>query len=189
MERLTNENITFLQTLSKEMREQDTLCTAAPRLWVIRDVKEIPTSDDYADGYQAFDDDNCEELDSDDLDEKILLMIEEEGIEIVNSFLKRNESMNLELSQLVDWGLDMKVELLELFGENVRLIPYTEEIFITDTAGSFLTNKAAKEHIKANKHHYTDKVHTYCINSWRNSEIEQLVSILENTDWGLYEPK
>lgn len=186
MRQLTEENIKFLTTLSTEMREQDSLCTAAPRLWVIRDVKMIPTSDDYADGYQAFDDDNCEDLYSEDLDEKILLMIEEEGIEVVNDFIKRNESMNLQISQLTDWDLDMKVELLGLFGNSIRLVPYSEEIFVTDTAGSFLTQKAAQEHINANKHHYTDKVHTYCIQSWRNPEIERLVDILEKTDWGQY---
>ena len=146
------------------MREQDPLCTASPRLWVIRDVKEIPTSDDYADGYQTFDDDNCEDLDDDDLNEKILYMIEEEGLKTVNIFIEKNESMNLKFNQFLDWDLDTKVDLLELFGENVRLVPYTEEIFVTDTAGSFLTQKSAQEHINANKHHYTDKVHTYCLN-------------------------
>lgn len=183
MSKLSAENIEFLKTLSSEMKNQDPLGTASPRLWVIRDVKEVPTSDDYADGYQPFDEDNCEELDSEDLDERIALAVDEEGDDKLNNFIKGHHYLELDYAELADWNLGLKVELLFLYGENIKLIPYIEEIFVTDTAGSFLTQQAAKNHIEANRHHYSNNVHTYCIHAWRNPEMERLIDIIEQTKW------
>lgn len=188
MNKLTKKDIEFLKGLSMEMKEQDSLGTASARLWVIRDVKEIPTSDDYADGYIPFDEDSSEELTSIDLDERIMEAIEdiETNKEKVNQFLERYKAFNIKLDSLNNWDLDLKVRILSILGENIKLIPYMKRVYIVDTAGSFFTQKAAEKHIQANKHHYSENVHTYCLHAWRNPEMTRVVNILENTDWNLY---
>ncbi|MCK5601620.1 hypothetical protein KAR91_07125 [Candidatus Pacearchaeota archaeon] len=52
----------------------------------------------------------------------------------------------------------------------------------------FLTEKACREHIRLNKHHYGGTARTYIDHFWRNPEMEQLFKAIEdvsgvNLDW------
>lgn len=47
----------------------------------------------------------------------------------------------------------------------------------------FLTNRSCKEHIEANKHHYSADAHSYAMTAWRSPEVEKLWTILEKIDW------
>jgi hypothetical protein len=46
----------------------------------------------------------------------------------------------------------------------------------------FLTLRECREHIEANKHHYT-KPHSYAMTAWRSPQVSKLYEILEKTDW------
>lgn len=46
----------------------------------------------------------------------------------------------------------------------------------------FLTHREAAEHIKMNRHHYTDP-HPYVQTALRSPQFERLISILKEVDW------
>lgn len=189
---LSQEQIDFLKDLQKEINEQDTLATANPRIWVIIDYKRMPTSDDYASGYEIFESNFGETLTEEDVDEMIKEHIEENGENSIHEKILRNNSLGIGMaipSNVKQWPIEIKMELLNEQGNDLILIPYSDIRFISEKSGSFLTNKAAKEHLASNKHHYTKKAHTYCLSGWRNPQMRQLVEILESTNWNLYRDK
>lgn len=180
-------DIKFLNELQTEMKIQDPLSTAGPRLWVICDYKRLPTSDDYASGYEIFDHRNTETLSEEDLHKTLEELIEEYGDNIVHEAVLKHRNYGIEIpTDVVKWSTELKIELLNEHGNEIELMPYADESFICSNGGSFLTNKAAKAHLERNAHHYTGRAHTYCLSGWRNPQMKKLVEILESTDWTLY---
>jgi hypothetical protein len=80
-------------------------------------------------------------------------------------------------------GADDLQNFLDEYSEdtyNVGYYKYREKI-VENTM--FLTLRECKEHIAINKHHYSDKVHSYAMTAWRSPQVARLYKILENTDW------
>ncbi|WP_317958118.1 hypothetical protein [Oceanobacillus kimchii] len=57
-----------------------------------------------------------------------------------------------------------------------------EESFIVPNT-MFITKQDAKNHLLANKHHYSKKAHTYAMTAWRSPKVSKLMTILETMDW------
>ena len=57
----------------------------------------------------------------------------------------------------------------------------TEEDHISQFSGAFLTKRACKQHIEANKHHY-DRPRTYANTAYRNFELARLLKILKTME-------
>jgi len=74
-----------------------------------------------------------------------------------------------------------KYEILEtLKARHVYFVEYP--VFV----GAFLTDKAARNHIKQNRHHYKDP-YVYVDSFWRNYEMQDLRVSLANMDFNVVE--
>lgn len=168
MNNLDKDDIEFLQELAHELNTQDVDCCADPVFWGVGDYRV--SSDNEGEYCCLYDTQNCEpifeeHIDSiDDLKETLI-----NDFDVVEEYIK-----DFQISDLLEYAVE------ELDGLEIR--NYDLEHFITDQTGAFLTKRAAKKHIEGNKHHYTNKVHTYGMTAWRNPEFERLIKIIKKFD-------
>lgn len=176
---MTKEDIQFLKDLQKLMRYEDEYdydCQASPRFWVLRDYRTVPANEEYDDGFVQYfynDGDFVEFNSTGELQEFVreFCEVSELGHRIYLSH------KDIEFDLVWDWvqrELNDDGYFSSCFAK--------EEVFIVPNT-MFLTKEEAKKHIELNKHHYTDRVHTYAMTAWRAPKVGRLLDILMDVDW------
>ena len=199
---LTPDEVSFLKDLQKEMNEQDTLAQADPRYWAIMDEKEVYGSQD---GYPVIIIDE-EEFRSFPQMQKYLQSVAEEvyadrcavKVEVEDSIfcdvgkasiMVRSEPCGPFEEETCFYEFDEAAEWLEENAGRSATVTTVETVRVLRDSTFFFTNRAAKQHLKENAHHYSDNAYTYAMTAWRNPEAEKLWKILQETDWDMYSEK
>lgn len=164
---ITEEDISFLSNLQKEMNTQDTVGQADPRYWVIKGTEIIYGIDDeFACGWYLYD--SSLDVTVHDLQEAFEYLQEyhfptEEFPDVQLEYdhivvvAEDGESEILaNISDVADWLSD------KLGLDNSTVVGYRE--VPKYYPGFFLTQKAAKEHLRQNHYHYSEDAHTYAVN-------------------------
>lgn len=152
-----------LVELAKEMTTQDPRATRMPHLFQIRDWKKVYDS-------------NCNG------DTKFWLdttydPIEIEDVESLLSYLESNEIEHdaVQIREMWDDGYGGMEDWIEENCPNLQMWSYSMEPVYTN---SFLTAKAAQEHLDRNHYHYHQKADVYLNHAWRNPEAELVSEFL-----------
>lgn len=211
MVNLSKEELDFLIELQHEMLTQDNVCQAAPRFWVVENKRTVPTAEEYSDGYEIFDDNGCETV-AHSMEEFIEYINEKYMPRGLKVFYNNGDAIMFESNRPFDevdtleelteeWQqsqsnnnvIDMYDYLtIEAFIDELNLLPYvyeeyrliyTREEWFIEPNTMFLTNRSAKQHIKANYYHYHKEAHSYAMTAWRSSEVKQLWEILDKINW------
>lgn len=169
-----NEDLQFLKELQNELKTQEDDGQAAPRFWVIMDYKWEVTEEGYHDRVVLYSPYTCE---TEDVDEYI--------DEILNG--DRREEFNDEqieaLQEIKDYfPEDLEEWIKENDFRKYHLI-YEKEVPFIVWNTLFFTKAEAKQHLENNRHHYSDKAHTFAMTAWRAPKMERLMKILETFDW------
>ena len=198
---ITDEELSFLKDLQKELNTQDHVGQADPRFWVIKGTEKLYGVEE-ADGYVLYycetvaesTEELCEFITNnwlEDIKERTGIPYE---INLEPSVLGRNiiavkfpeyDSITGECNdeyEYLDSAEEIK-EWLEQFGyEELEVISYkiVDKIY-EDTM--FLTQKDAEDHLRANYYHYSDDCHTYAMTAWRSPRVEKLVKLLQEVDF------
>lgn len=174
------DDVKFLKALQKEMKEQENDGQAAPRFWSIMDYKQVPTSEDHADDVILYDSDDCQTI---DIGEYVNDIIDFEG----DRHLEFDAEQRSELSEV--YQFDTPEEIFEWIRENddeSRYYPvFQQEISFIAYNTCFFTRDEARQHLENNRHHYSDKAHTFAMTAWRAPKMERLIKILESFNWDL----
>lgn len=163
---LTAEDVKFLKELKHELNTQDNRMTANPRFYQIQHDRFVASFDGDGNYFEAvrdgerlgiytYDDEGLEELKDvmlADYDEEY-----SEDVEEINS---------LKLEKLNNDSLDLKC-----YGGDY------EHVYVN----AFLTERACREHIAANRHHYQNPV-DYLSYGFRNPELEKVLGILSKIE-------
>lgn len=172
---MNNETINFLKNLQNIMKTQDTDIQAKPRFWVVRDYKFVASYEGCGERVSII-------LPSDNH----AVPIEEYYDYIIENSSEEDYSLNLLEELKLEVNMGDYEGILEWCKRNDRddafLFEEIEEAFIAPNT-FFITKEEAQNHIKANKHHYTNRAHTYAMTAWRSPVVEKLWDILENTNW------
>lgn len=176
-------NVDKLKELQKQMHYEnkyDNDVQASPRFWVVGDYKWVEASHgnaerysiyipEYADvyGINEFIKDELEEIEH---DYTVLGELAEEALDDA-------KNINCELSAL-EW-------IKEYIDRDADLVPERQVHHLREDT-LFLTKKDAKEHIEKNRHHYTDRVHTFAMTGWRSESYELVWNMLMDVDWDKY---
>lgn len=151
---VSDEMYNSLVELSKELNTQDHRCTAMPYFFQVQTNEQIPVPEGC--GTEAWHYDGS------------MIETEEEIIDAI--FEYKDESMTKkQIKELDDWE---KEAILEKAGYNKVYYDYKHEY-----KNAFFTEKACKEHIQANKHHYNEPV-DYLTHAFRNPEMEMVLQFL-----------
>lgn len=165
-------DIKKLNELRKQMiyeDKHDNDIQAAPRFWVVIDYSQVPTWEGIAEDIVIY---IPEYNDSYEIDE--LIDIELEDGELPQGAIDDIDEINCEYSAL-DW-------IQTWIDEDAYLVPVSEMgSIVPDTL--FLTKQDAREHIRKNKHHYSDKAHTFAMTAWRSESFRIIWDVLVNSDW------
>ena len=178
--KITEDEITFLKELQKEMNTQDDFGQATPRYWVIRDYGEMCGQElNNPDGYILYCVDDFEEVcrfQSTIFGEMCIEKVVEFFLECYPDDFEKGDF------ELV-YDVDSLKDLLEEKGykDSFNIIEY--EIY-PKYSGFFLTHKAAETHLKENAHHYSADATTYAMTAWRNDEAYMLYRFLQSVDFG-----
>ena len=167
---ISKEDLSFLKILQSEMINQETDGQAAPRFWVLRQIEQEPTSEEYADDYIYVETDEYTRFAS--------------TSELVDYLGDYELATDEQLEELKGYNIYNAFEyVLENLNENKHFekIPVRRIAKIIPNT-LFLTKKAAIKHMEANHYHYNDTVHTYAMTAWRSPEVESLFKIIENID-------
>lgn len=169
---LNDNDNSFLLNLSKKLREQETLGTAKPVLYKIKDVEYIQCSIYDADWVEIRSDLGTSTFTTHQLEDIKRYVSESCPFSSTDELQKISECNSIE-------------EIVDLVEDNEHDVD-TDDFYIIGFQkqnvyyGSFLTSEAAHIHLKSNSHHYTDEATVYCEHVWRNPELEQLLNIIEN---------
>ena len=160
---ISEEMYNKLIELGKEMTTQDPRATRMPHMFQIRDWKKVYDFELNGDTRILVDrSDSCEV----------------ETFEELKDYLESSEidfdGENLKKLWEDKGGYDLG-EWLEEHCSSLELCSYTLEAHYTN---SFLTAKAANDHLKANYYHYHPKADVYLNHAWRNSEAELVSEFL-----------
>ena len=159
----------FLTNLFKDIKEQDNRCTASPYYFTIRDWKRVYRGTDGGEHYSWHD--SCDA----DIDASIdgeLTADEDEYLKehfCIEDNTDKEGDEYMEYQSLLDNRYDFE-SFME--GQGLSIISYDYEAVYHNC---FLTEKAAKQFLKSNSHHYSYKADTYVKHFWRNSEMKNLL--------------
>ena len=164
---LSSDDVEFLRDLARELKTQDTLCTAKPIFWQVREkVKRYAIDPNYSDSVCVLiGDDGGEHFE--DVDEAKKHLVEDYEIP----------------EEDLSW-IDELAEIEEFCNKRDILCHYTGYDNDENKSGCFLTKKALDNHIKLNYYHYKQGKNTtgYCDHAWRNPELKRLLEIVEKFD-------
>ncbi len=164
---LTPDDIAFLTSLANALKSQDTVSTAKPIIYQIRQrQREIGADPDDSDGIVLGLGDDDEAFYDKDVDGARAWLLE--GFAWSPEELERIASA----SCLEDFA-----DFCEESGRvNYRFTGYRN---IETYSGFFLTQRALLDHVQHNGHHYQDPVSYAQAAGWRNPELERLLRIIE----------
>jgi hypothetical protein len=170
-----NEDLQFLKELQAELKTQDHDSQAAPRFWAVGDFEMVDCSEDCQEETMLLSYGSCESIEL----EKALEEIKEK-IEDPEEFSDKARADFAELDledteEVLDW-------IHKYQDDSAYLVP-VKEVHVIKPNTMFLTKAEAKEHIRLNQHHYSQKAHTYAMTAWRAPKVARLLRILEHFDW------
>lgn len=157
---VNDEMYKFLMNLSKELNTQNHRCTAMPYFFQVQSKEQIPALE--GSGIEAW---HCDGS---------VIETKQEIEDAVNEYKEWDEHTT-KFNFLYDYEIE---EMLEDAGYNKIYYEY-EHVY----TNAFLTEKACKEHIKANKHHYNEGV-DFLSHAFRNPELEKVMEFLCSLDGG-----
>lgn len=152
--------IEFLKNLQLELNTQETDCQANPRFWVVAQHEWQPCWREQFDAYHY----TNGEGDYFDTFEEFKGYLLEYGY----------------IDQEVYDEADCLEDLPNYY--EYDQIPM-KKIHVIKQNTMFLTKRECQEHIKRNKHHYNDTVHTYAMTAWRSPQVEKLIKILQTENF------
>ena len=167
---LDESDVLFLKELAEELRTQEHDCQAEPRFWALRDYQDVESSIDNCEKKELYYDTELYSLE--DAKEYLIdIGYENELKDFLNNYGEVD----------YDYFSDDD-EFLEFFNNKAKYDAYwiytkSEPVILPNTM--FLTKQEAKDHIRLNHYHYTDKVHTYAMTAWRAPKVDRLLKILE----------
>ena len=180
---LTAEDVLFLHELQKELNTQPNMGNADPLYWGIAQMKETPTSEDYADATVAMDGSRdivarslegfAKYLDENDVD----------GIERCTYF---NGSCTVHFTDGESEGaysIDGLVDILKEHGIEEFDAGYVkqEQEIVRDEI--FLTHKDCEDHLEAYGYNYRPEAHAYAMTAVRSPRYERLLKLIRTVDW------
>lgn len=199
---ITDDELSFMSDLQKELNTQDHVGQANPRFWVIKGTEKLYHVEE-ADGYELYDSECCEvladttkgicdyinenlldEINENRLDGEEFTVTYEQGLfgreVIVVKWFENDEPDYEETKELEDLH-DIKDWLSEQ-GYDYEVISYkiVEKIYENTM---FLTQIDAENHLKSNHYHYSSDAHTYAMTAWRDPRMDKLIKILQEVKW------
>ena len=156
--KVTDDMYEFLMDLSKELNTQNHRCTATPYFFQIQETKEIPTAEGNGETVWVCDGEICLRTDED---------IKAAVFEYKEWNLESEED-NKKFEELYEY------EIEEILENNYNKYDITTENVYTN---AFLTEKACKQHIKANSYHYKQPQY-FLTHAFRNPELEKVFEFL-----------
>lgn len=169
------EDIRFLKEFQQELKTQEHDCQAAPRFWVIMDHEYQITEEGYHNRVSVYDPNASESYEIEEYAKSQLeddCLSKDDDIAELKAIMDGNEYFKE--SDLIEWVKENRDELT---------IFYEKEVDVIKQNTLFLTKQEAKDHLKANSHHYSKKAHTYAMTAWRAPKVAKLLNILENFSW------
>lgn len=167
--------ITFLKELQQELKTQETDMQASPRFWTIMDYKWVVTDEGYHERVTIYFYNN-----------KVYSITLEDYIKDIE-IERKDEFTEEEIEELkqayeYEW-FDEVLDWIHKHDTNECRLVFEEEVSYIVENTLFLTKREAKEHLEQNKHHYTEKAHTFAMTAWRSPTVERLLEILETFNW------
>ena len=162
---LTADEIKFLSNLKHELNTQSSRMTANPRFYQVRHEKFKADANE-GDYFRA------------EYEGEVLGIFEwtQEGVEELKSIL-REYTDDDDVETLEEIG---NISLEDLENRNIGLSCVNGD-FEYVYSNAFLTEKACREHIECNRHHYRNPV-DYLNYAFRNYELEKLLKILSKIE-------
>lgn len=165
---LTQEELQQAKELAIRLKTQDNRGTALPICFLLQDVEERRAFD--AGDHLLLNDDHGEIWRGDSEEDIINQILEERRVDIDFEDHETEEEIDKKVAELESEIYD------EVSGECYEM----EYEFVTKRI--FLTEEAANNHLRLNKHHYSDKARIYVDHFWRDPEMELVFKILTSFD-------
>lgn len=161
---LTEQEALEAKKLAQRLKTQDPRGTALPIFFLLQDIEEKRAFD--CGDFLLFNDENGEIWRGDDEDDIVRQILEERKQEIDFELEESEEEIDKKIAELESEIYD------EVSGQCYEM----NYEFVTKRI--FLTEEAANNHLKLNKHHYSDKARIYVDHAWRDPEMELVYKIL-----------
>lgn len=177
---VTKKDIEFLKNLQHEMLTQETDYEAPSRYWVVaQHERNYGCAADCSYGSSMFDP-SAAELVGDTVDEV--------KKHVSGYYDFEFDEEDEEVSEIIDLE-DLAKYLNKNLEDGFYVSYYSLNHSVQQEGTFFLTKRECQEHIKYNRHHYNETVHTYANTIFRSPQVEKLYEILENVDFSTLEVK
>jgi len=168
---ISKNDIEFLINLQHELNTQDNDCNADPVFWGIMQKSEVAAYPGCGSELSIRYDGKVYHDDKDDLKELTELLLEELSEYDISDEINELITINDYCDLMTYHDLDAEIMESDIADE------------LCTSTGAFLTKKAAKEYIQKFSYNHK-KPHTYAMTAYRNFELEHLITILKDTDFG-----
>lgn len=179
--KLSPEELKQAKELAKKLLNQDTRGTALPIRYALQD--KVSRYDPDGDFIVYYDSSTGGTYLGETIDEIFEQLVKDNDLSeedelnrcqvILTDVSLTPEEMKEELAEAKRVFEAARDEILKNVEEDLQRVSYEFE-----TKEIFLTEEAAREHLQANKHHYTDDVRIYVEHAWRNPEAALVHKIL-----------
>jgi hypothetical protein len=174
------DDIQFLKELQLELLTQENDGQASPRFWTIMDYKWEVTAEGHHERISLYSPNTCESVTVDEYIDEILNGDRRDEF---------NDEQIEELKDIKDYFISDLEDWIKENDEYEYYLIYETEVPFIAWNTCFFTKEEAKRHLESNRHHYSDKAHTFAMTAWRAPKMERLIKILETFDWDKIEVK
>lgn len=157
-----------LKELAQEIKTQDNRATANV-FFQIQDVERMPAHEGYGDVVVFYNSDSETEVETDEEKRGVILEY------LIESLGRKECEAKSELAEMDKWDIDRHLRMMDFEKFEYKL----EKVY----KNAFLTEKEALRHLKANKHHYSEKACVYGSSAWRNYDIEEIRAFLKEVQF------
>lgn len=179
---MKKEDIEFLKQLQHEMLTQPTVSQADPRFWVVMQKVKEYWVDDNIDGIFVTAKDSAETEYEGEIDWHLVEWLSD--FDDIQDCTYEDDEVYLtyDNSAYEIYDLESLKEFLNEYNEGNYEVGYyrNRDEIVENTM--FLTLRECKEHIEANKYHYTKPI-PYAMTAWRSPQVERLYKILQTANW------
>lgn len=147
---------------------------ADPIYYAIHDYEELVTAEGHNDYIAFYNTDDCESY----TEQSVFELFDQDGIQDLldlDAIVRTDKGLEIsDTMDFLDWLSDHHDELSVVYMvSHPKIVPDT----------LFLTRMDADEHLRANRHHYTEYATSYAMTGWRSPRYEHLMALLRNIDF------
>lgn len=167
----------FFLELQDKLNQDKSSTQASPVYYGILDYQQLPASEYRYDDIQLYDIDTCETLTAQEF-------FDEADDDQKHEWYIDYSNTGIDMDDEGHTYIESEDTFTDYVQDNFPYIKmYVQDVSFISLDCMFLTREDAETYLRANKHNFTSRAHTYAMTAYRSHRYAKLLKSIQNIDW------